>query len=222
MSRPGVTRISGVTSITGVASAPGGPDSPGRPRAFTTARLTLRPIERADVPAVSRLWTDPDVRRHLGGPVADDVVRERERACVGAPGALSVVRTRDSVVLGLVSVEPGARQGRTEVSYQLLPEHWGHGYAREAVGAVVGRLMAPPEGAEVPGIVAVTQEANSRSRRLLEALGARVEERFVEWDERQVLYAFAALIPGAGPATGGGSAGNPEGPHGNPEGPQGG
>ncbi|WP_315986195.1 GNAT family N-acetyltransferase, partial [Streptomyces sp. adm13(2018)] len=48
-----------------------------------------------------------------------------------------MVRSADDVVLGLVSVEPAAREGETEVSYQFLPEHWGHGYAREAVGAVV-------------------------------------------------------------------------------------
>ncbi|MEV0255238.1 GNAT family N-acetyltransferase [Streptomyces sp. NPDC050732] len=157
---------------------------------LTTARLTLRPIERADVPSVSRLWTDREVRRHLGGPVAEDVVRERERRCVGAPGVFSVVRTRDSAVVGLVSVEPAARQGRTEVSYQLLPEHWGSGYAREAVAAVVATVVT---GDIVTGdVVAVTQEANSRSRRLLEALGAEPVERFVEWGEPQVLYAFTA------------------------------
>ncbi|MFH8608446.1 GNAT family N-acetyltransferase [Streptomyces sp. NPDC018029] len=161
---------------------------------LTTARLTLRPIERADVPSVSRLWTDPEVRRHLGGPVAEDVVRERERRCVGAPGVLCVVRTRDSAVVGLVTVEPAARQGRTEVSYQLLPEHWGFGYAREAVGAVVARTVngAGSDSTAPHDVVAVTQEANSRSRRLLEALGAEPVERFVEWGEPQVLYAFAA------------------------------
>jgi RimJ/RimL family protein N-acetyltransferase len=42
------------------------------------------------------------------------------------------------------------------------------------------------------GLVAVTQEANARSRRLLEALGATLAERFVEWGESQVLYRLSA------------------------------
>lgn len=69
------------------------------------------------------------------------------------------------------------------MSYQFLPEHWGKGYAREAVGAVVARVL---EG--TPSVVAVTQEANDRSRRLLEAVGLEHAESFVEWDAHQVLY----------------------------------
>ncbi|MFE0698759.1 GNAT family N-acetyltransferase [Streptomyces sp. NPDC058872] len=148
-----------------------------------TARLLLRPVREADLDAVTRLWTDPEVRRHLGGPVIAPVVRIRRRRVVGAPGVHAVTRAGDGVLVGLVTVEEGARNGETEISYQFLPEHWGHGYAREAVGAVVARLL---EG--TPCVVALTQEENDRSRRLLEALGFQHVESFVEWDARQVLY----------------------------------
>ncbi|WP_281155496.1 GNAT family N-acetyltransferase [Streptomyces sp. HYC2] len=151
---------------------------------LTTRRLLLRPVEPDDVPAHRPLWTDPEVRRHLGGPVPPDTVRVREQGCVGAPGLLTIVDKEDGAVLGSVLVEPGARAGRTEVSYQLLPEYWGHGYAHEAVAAVAGRAA---EGEE---LVAVTQAANARSRRLLEALGAVPVERFVEWGRPQILYRF--------------------------------
>ncbi|MET9675803.1 GNAT family N-acetyltransferase [Streptomyces sp. NPDC006482] len=150
---------------------------------LTTDRLLLRSVRSGDLPAVTRLWTDPDVRHHLGGPVIESVIRIRQRRIVGAPGFHAVIRAEDDVLLGLVSVEPGARRGETEVSYQFLPEHWGRGYAREAVGAIVARVL---EG--TPSVVAVTQEANDRSRRLLEAVGLEYAESFVEWDARQVLY----------------------------------
>ncbi|MCX5388702.1 GNAT family N-acetyltransferase [Streptomyces sp. NBC_00094] len=150
---------------------------------LTTDRLLLRPVRSGDLPAVTRLWTDPDVRHHLGGPVIESVIRIRQRRIVGAPGFHAVIRAEDDVLLGLVSVEPGARHGETEVSYQFLPEHWGRGYAREAVGAIVARVL---EG--TPSVVAVTQEANDRSRRLLEAVGLEYAESFVEWDAHQVLY----------------------------------
>ncbi|MEU0086589.1 GNAT family N-acetyltransferase [Streptomyces sp. NPDC006274] len=103
-----------------------------------------------------------------------------------------MARRADGAVVGLVTVELGARDdGRTEVSYQLLPEHWGRGYGREAVAAAVAWARGDaPSGA--PRVVALTQQANLRSRRLLEALGATVEDMFVEWDEPQVLYAFPA------------------------------
>ncbi|MFE5974287.1 GNAT family N-acetyltransferase [Streptomyces sp. NPDC056460] len=150
---------------------------------LATERLLLRPVRAADVPAVTRLWTDPEVRRHLGGPVTEQVVRIRQRRVGGAPGVYAVVRTADDVLLGLVTVEPEARAGETEVSYQFLPEHWGHGYAREAVAAVVEATLLG-----TPCVVALTQEANHRSRRLLEAVGMTHVSSFVEHDAHQVLY----------------------------------
>ncbi|MFI8520607.1 GNAT family N-acetyltransferase [Streptomyces sp. NPDC085481] len=148
-----------------------------------TERLVLRPVRTRDIPAVTRLWTDPEVRLHLGGPVTDSVVRIRQRRIVGAPGFHAVERAADGVVLGLVTVEREGRNGETEVSYQFLPEHWGHGYAREAVAAAVDRALE-----DTPSVVAVTQEANDRSRRLLDAVGLTHAESFVEWDANQVLY----------------------------------
>jgi RimJ/RimL family protein N-acetyltransferase len=54
------------------------------PASLSTARLVLRPVDAADVPAVSRLWTDPEVRQYLGGPVAAAEVapHARLRACL--------------------------------------------------------------------------------------------------------------------------------------------
>lgn len=175
-----------------IALMPSAPRSVVWPAALATSRLALRPIGAADVPAIARLWTDPEVRRHLGGPVDSNVVRIREKRCVGAPGTFAVVRQADRTVLGLVTVETGARDGRTEVSYQLLPEHWGHGYAREAVAAAV--TWAHGDGSSPASeVVALTQQANHRSRRLLEDLGAVVVDTYVEWDAPQVLYAFPPL-----------------------------
>ncbi|MEU3610264.1 GNAT family N-acetyltransferase [Streptomyces sp. NPDC035033] len=158
------------------SEAPGG-------AVLRTARLLLRPVRGADVPALTRLWTDPEVRRHLGGPVVEPVVRIRQRRIVGAPGCHAVVRAEDGVLLGLVTVEAEGRGGEAEVSYQFLPEHWGSGYAREAVAAVVARTLET-----APSVVAVTQEANHRSRRLLEAVGLEHAGDFVEWEAHQVLY----------------------------------
>ncbi|MFI8370136.1 GNAT family N-acetyltransferase [Streptomyces sp. NPDC085466] len=148
-----------------------------------TERLLLRPVRSADLPVVTRLWTDPEVRRHLGGPVIPPVIALRQRRIVGAPGRHAVVRAEDGALLGLVTVEEAGRGGETEVSYQFLPEHWGSGYAREAVGAAVAHVLET-----APSVVAVTQEGNHRSRRLLEAVGLEHADSFVEWDAAQVLY----------------------------------
>ncbi|MER6095822.1 GNAT family N-acetyltransferase [Streptomyces sp. NPDC001728] len=165
--------------------APGtaSPPVPSSPLPLATERLLLRPVRAGDVPAVTRLWTDPQVRRHLGGPVTEHVVRIRQRRVVGAPGVHAVVRATDGVLLGLVTVEPAARDGETEISYQFLPEHWGRGYAREAVAAVLDITLR-----ETPSVVALTQQANHRSRRLLEDVGMTHVSSFVEFEAHQVLY----------------------------------
>lgn len=74
-----------------------------------------------------------------------------------------------------------------EVSYQFLPEHWGRGYAREAVGAVVSWALREISPAP-PVVVAVTREVNDRSRRLLESIGMTLIDSFVEFDAPQVMY----------------------------------
>lgn len=172
------------------------------PATLPTDRLVLRPIEAGDVPAMVRLWTDADVRRHLGGPVDKETLRAREQHCVGTRGAFSVALRTDGSVIGGVQLEPDSRRaGRIEVSYQLLPEHWGFGYGREAVAAAVAwaREAGAPGGTEV---VAVTQGANARSRRLLESIGMEHAEGFVEWGAAQVLYSAGSRpqpkVPGLG------------------------
>ncbi|MWA09203.1 GNAT family N-acetyltransferase [Streptomyces sp. BA2] len=166
------------------------------PATLTTDRLVLRPIEPGDVPAMARLWTDEDVRRHLGGPVDKETLRVRERHCVGARGAFSVTLRAGGPVIGGVQLEPdGRRAGRTEVSYQLLPEHWGFGYGREAVAAAVAWAREATTSS-ASKVVAVTQEANVRSRRLLESIGMEQAEAFVEWGAAQVLYSAGSVRRG--------------------------
>jgi|HubBroStandDraft_1064217.scaffolds.fasta_scaffold310381_2 RimJ/RimL family protein N-acetyltransferase len=177
------------------------------PATVFTARLVLRPIEPADVPVISRLWTDPVVRRYLGGPVAADEVARRDELCVGVPDLFSVVRSSDEAVLGLVVIEPVSDHsepsacGNTEVSYQFLPEYWGHGYGREAVSAAIAWALENISPAP-PVVIAVTQEANKNSLRLLEAIGMTPVDRFVEWDAPQVMYSVghtALRRPDGGP-----------------------
>jgi RimJ/RimL family protein N-acetyltransferase len=162
------------------------------PATILTDRLVLRPIEPTDVPVVSRLMTDPEVRRYLGGPVAPDEVARREIACVGATTLFSVARRSDDAVFGLVVIDPETDPdshagGDTEVSYQFLPEFWGHGYARESVAEAVEWALKNIDPVP-PAVIAITQEANRRSCHLLEAIGMTKSDRFVEFDAWQVKY----------------------------------
>lgn len=160
------------------------------PRTISTPRLILRPAEPSDVSEFTRLWIDPDVRRFLGGPVAEHQLSTYQQHFVGRPNLFTVVTRQQSTVLGSVSIDPKSRfDGRREVSYSFLPEHWGQGYAREAVTAVVSWAFDHVPSGD-PSVIAVTQEANSRSCRLLEDIGMHLISSFVEWDACQVMYSM--------------------------------
>jgi ribosomal-protein-alanine N-acetyltransferase len=100
------------------------------------------------------------------------------------------------VLVDLVS----SRDGQTEVSYLLLPEHWGNGYAREAVSAAVAWALAEAAPAP-PVVIAVTQEANDRSRQLLESIGMKPVDMFVEFGAPQVMYSVERAGLRTGPLT---------------------
>ncbi|MFE7777061.1 GNAT family N-acetyltransferase [Streptomyces sp. NPDC057445] len=160
--------------------------APWWPATVHTPRLCMRPVTAQDLDAVERLWRDERVRQYLGGPVTEEKIRIRRSRIPGMPGVFAVTDLRTRTVLGTVTVEPHSSRGATEVSYTLLPEHWGRGVGREAVGAAVEWALRSVPGTEQ--IVAVTQAANTASRILLESLGMRCTGELVEYGARQAVY----------------------------------
>lgn len=157
------------------------------PAELRTDRLLLRPVTPEDAGLVRELLTDERVRAYLGGPASHERVAARQAAYPATAGAWAVVRVADGRAVGLAGIGPDPRcEGRAEVSYQLLPSAWGDGLGREAVGAIVSWWTAA-----VPGggpVVAVTQAANVRSRRLLESVGMVLVDEVDEHGARQCVY----------------------------------
>jgi RimJ/RimL family protein N-acetyltransferase/uncharacterized protein (DUF952 family) len=159
------------------------------PGPLATERLVLRAATDDDWPAYRRTLVDERVRTYLGGPVSDEEADAR-RAEVTAKGCLAI--DRDGTVVGFVLLG-FYRTGDFEISYSLLPEHQRQGYAREAVSTAAEWVFAVMS--HLPRVVAVTQQANERSIRLLDELNWSPTDRFVEWGEQQVLYALANPAP---------------------------
>ncbi|OIV39329.1 hypothetical protein BIV57_00320 [Mangrovactinospora gilvigrisea] len=98
-----------------------------------------------------------------------------------------MLREQQTVVGSLSIDSPSRFEGRRELALSFLPEHWGHGYAREAVSALIDwALIAIPN--DTPTVIAATQVANHRSRRLLEAVGMKEIDRFEKWGAAQIMY----------------------------------
>lgn len=156
-----------------------------------TQRLRLRAFREADKALIFELMTDPEVRRHLGGPVTDEEELAGLRgAVVGErPDVWCVADAATDTALGRVSFDD--HRGEWEVGYELARSAWGRGLATEAVGAAIAWFWSGDRGASV---IAVTQTANERSRRLLDALGFTLERELEEFGAMQSQYRVTAPV----------------------------
>jgi [ribosomal protein S5]-alanine N-acetyltransferase len=101
-----------------------------------TERLTLRPLRRADAPALATMAGDPRVATRLAD-VALPFDETAARAWLKPSWMdVRVGIERDGALIGSISYHYalGAVGG---LGYWLGAEHWGKGYAREAAAAIV-------------------------------------------------------------------------------------
>ena len=150
-----------------------------------TERLCLRAFAEEDRLAVVRLRSDERVRRYLGGarPPADLGAALAKQPVGETWGVFAVADRTTDCVMG--SVDLCRARGELEVSWVLLPEHWGAGFAYEAVNAVIAWAF---EQAPDRWIIAVTQSADTASCRLAERLGMTREVTFEEHGAEQVQF----------------------------------
>src|SRR4051812_3279492 len=102
------------------------------PKSVVTTRLKLRGVEASDAPSLIRLWTDEQVRKHLGGAISQEKAKQRASEYIGKKGCFCITDRESGIVLGLCSLDK-YRTGDIEVSYQFLPETWGKRYGTEAI-----------------------------------------------------------------------------------------
>lgn len=154
------------------------------------SRIRLTPLCPADAADLVRLYTDPVVRAYLGGPISKEAAVKRAELEVGAhrETPLWVIRTqRAGQFAGVVSFDQHHDGVDIEVSYELLPEHFGKGYATEAL------TLALHYGKNVMGlrrVIAETQSRNLASIRLLKRIGMTLERELTRFNEPQSIYAI--------------------------------
>jgi RimJ/RimL family protein N-acetyltransferase len=145
---------------------------------LTTERLTLRRLRLDESAVLAVYMNDPDVARYqdweLPRPEAEIAAKiaayaERRWPCPGS--GLNVAVEHDGELVGDVGVGWDDGGVQATIGYTLRAEHQGRGFATEAAGAVVDRLLA--EG--VRRISATTDPQNLPSMRVLERLGFRHE-----------------------------------------------
>ena len=164
----------------------------GVPLPIFTERLALRSYEPGDVaPLHEVLYGDPAAMALLGG--ARDTASTRatiERSIVQQQltgYSFWPVFERESGLLigeaGLFPLAPGGPD--VALGYAFGRDHWGRGYDSEAARSVLAEGFGP---LGLERIVAITREANTRSRNVLGKLGFRLDGSRHVWGAEQLYF----------------------------------
>lgn len=155
-------------------------------RVLRSPRLVLEPQREAHAHAMHEVLRDPAIYAFEGAPPASlDALRERFRRLEsrasgdGAEQWLNwVVRLADGPCIGYVQATVAG--DRAAIAYVFASAHWGQGYAREAVLAMIAELA---QAYGVRELTAVLKTANARSRRLLESIAFEPSDGEADADE---------------------------------------
>ena len=150
-----------------------------------TERLVLRLVRDADIDRILQYRNLPEVTRWLlRTEVEPEPFAAAWRHAAADPDDHSVVVTLDGLVIGTVMLEvvdgmgqPGMpRRTQADLGYIFDPAHGGHGYATEAVAAMVAHAF---DRLGVRRITAGCFADNLASVRILEKVGMRREQHGV-------------------------------------------
>lgn len=146
------------------------------PLPIETERLVLRQFEPGDATAMSAIYGDPEVMRHVGTGVLD---RDGSAALLSRYARAqdeygfstwAVVERASGRLVGDAGFDVYAPTGDLELGYTLAADVWGRGYASEAARACIGAAFAH---LPAPRIVAKIEPGNDRSFRVADRLGLR-------------------------------------------------
>lgn len=180
-----------------------------------TARLVLRPLGEADVPAYAEIRYHPQVARWLPAAPGDPLENARRSVAYFAQcwaadghGPWGVFRNEGGEEGALIG-HGGLRvipefDGRTELLYALHPDAWGHGYATE-LGQAALRYGFERRG--LPSIFAITLPDNHASQAVMTRLGMRYRKRATYRDMDVVWFEIERAAWAAGAAPPGKAAG---------------
>ena len=135
-----------------------------------TERLALRAPRLEDAKAVAQLANDRRIAENTARIPHPYSLVDAEKFIASVnelDGEIAFLITRENVVLGAVGIALPEREP-PEIGYWLGVKFWGHGYATEAVHAVIDHAFAD---LECEAVAAGARVTNPASRRVLEKCG---------------------------------------------------
>lgn len=159
--------------------------------------IDLRPLRDDDVPTLRTATNRPEVWTMTGDlhPTSDSEAREIYTERCEADDEFLFVMDDGTGPVGQIRLKNLNRQSGTgRVSYFVVPDHHGNGYATEAVSLVVGYAF---EHLRLHKVRANTLDENEASRRVLEKVGFTKEgtdrEGVYIMDDHRDIYKWGIL-----------------------------
>lgn len=155
---------------------------------LTTKRLLLSSPLTIPITDLAKLWQNPQVRQYLGGTLSEKEIQLKLSTLTNhwhqhgfGQWVVQIKSNRKTIGLcGLHHSEDGI-----ELSYMFFPEYWGQGLAYEAAEASLNHGFNSLNFSE---IIAITQEMNQASCKLLEKLGMQHFGNITRFNAIQRIY----------------------------------
>lgn len=154
-----------------------------------TSRCRLVKLNENDFEDVKKIYRNEEVRKYLGGAIAEEHTSNKfldalERSEKESKAWVVRLKSNDDFI-GLVSLDNHVDGEDTEVSYELMPNSWGVGYATEVISQIIAFAF---KDLSLSKLIAETQTANFASCRLLERVGMKLEKKVLRYGAEQVIY----------------------------------
>lgn len=152
-----------------------------------TERLILRRMQSGDCDGLFDLYSSDEVTRYIEIPTlaqpdqAESIIAELDSLFQDGLGLRwGVFEREEGLLIGTCGYHSWDRKRfRAEMSYDLGPRHWGQGYMREALLAVLNYGF---ETMLLHRVEALVDPGDTRSQNLLYGLGFKVEGILREHD----------------------------------------
>lgn len=169
-------------------------NQPGR-LMLETERLKIRQYTPADLEELIEMRSDPDVYRYLGGLERQNPAEITKRLdfymdCYEKLGfgMCAMIWKENGEVIGGSGIQPLEDTGEIEVGYSLKKSFWRMGIGYECAK---GWLKYGFETAGLERIVAVADEANTGSWRIMEKCGMTFEKKEFHYNMECKFYAIS-------------------------------
>jgi RimJ/RimL family protein N-acetyltransferase len=163
----------------------------------STKRLIIRELTVSDIKDMYQIYQNEEVVRFVDD-LNDylDVEMEKHKAYIKniygfyGYGLWGVYSKTTKALIGRAGIQNQMIDGKEEVelSYLFDVNHWGYGYAFECITAILSYAV---NILEIPRIVAVIDELNTRSIKVAERIGMKCEKEIMHKDRQCYLYSIS-------------------------------